>query len=657
MCKAKLEKSSIMLNQILLLTILSVVVSVKCSSLSSTLTLLEQHNIAKSLLEPPKDLVSAYYAVTALKAIDKEVQDKDAMCAFALGKLSKDNALSLMQYSTVAKILQCKDKPDVVVANLITETIEPVNLANVIIAMSNLGEKVGDDIVKKFVALAKDNDAPNVAAASFIAASTLPKETEALKAIVSMVEDVVAQADEVNNEYLQYEAGLAVTSKVITGILALGDTQEKKLMKDEQVIKFAKYFVKRKYVHSLKDIHYLLVALGALSNNKQSVPVVVSTFRSSLITAESPALKVRVTNLIDQAIPDAKISAKSFETADDDATTVFENRALVKSEDADDFIVLDSDVAKGFVAANAFKLDVMGSSPNRGMYNCKFEVELNAANKLFILGGTFVSKVKVLAKIVVEDVEIGIGDRDQSVIAKMTKLNFPDKVNRLLEADYHQKVVMTFNLKDVGNGQLVNVHQTFIRLVHDTTGQEIFFVAEPNTNDQYKFTLDVGTTGKDSFNNLSGKYRMALIVGDKAMQAPIAWTIGDVVLTFSGQPKKTKRQERLTEPRPEIVHMFRVPDKRPPKVVSTAFTILVLSPLLIMFAMWAKIGANVSNLQLNVPTLLFHVGLACIFGLYYMFWTQLDMFYTLKMLLLIGGATFLGGNKMLADMAAARYRS
>ena len=207
MCKAKLEKSSTMLNQILLLTILSVVVSVKCSSLSSTLTLLEQHNIAKSLLEPPKDLVSAYYAVTALKAIDKEVHDKDAMCAFALGKLSKDNALSLMQYSTVAKILQCKDKPDVVVANLITETIEPVNLANVIIAMSNLGEKVGDDIVKKFVALAKDNDAPNVAAASFIAASTLPKETEALKAIVSMVEDVVAQADEVSSSESIFSLG------------------------------------------------------------------------------------------------------------------------------------------------------------------------------------------------------------------------------------------------------------------------------------------------------------------------------------------------------------------------------------------------------------------------------------------------------------------
>jgi hypothetical protein len=88
-----------MVHSFVLLSIISVItVSVDCSSLSSTLTLLEQHNIAKQLLEPPKDLASAYYAVTALKAIDKEVHDKDAMCAFALGKLRKDNALSLMQY-------------------------------------------------------------------------------------------------------------------------------------------------------------------------------------------------------------------------------------------------------------------------------------------------------------------------------------------------------------------------------------------------------------------------------------------------------------------------------------------------------------------------------------------------------------------------------
>jgi len=644
-------------TRVIFLAILSITVLVDCSTLSSTLTLLEQHNIAKTLREPPKDLASLYYAVTALKAIDKEVHDKDTMCKFAVEKLRKDNAMSLMQFSFITKILGCKDKPTLSIANLITDDIEPVNLANLIIAMVNLGDTVDEAIIKKFVAVAKDNDAPNAAAASFMAASLLPKENPDLKAIVAMVEDIVAQADEVNSEYLQYEGGLAVTSKVITGILALGDQQGQKLMKDDQAIRFAKYLVNRKYVHSLKDIHHLLVGLGALSNNKQLVPVVVSVFRSSLITKENPSLKVRVTNLIDQSIPDAKVTATSFETADSDATVVFEDKELIKSEDADDFIVIDSEVAKGFVAANAFKLDVMGSNPSRGMYNCKLDVSLKTSNSLFVLDGDFVVSVKVLAKIMVEDVEIGVGDRDQSTINKISKLTFPEKVSKVLEADYHQKLVMTFSLKDIHSGQLVTVHQTFIRLVHETTGQEIFFVAEADSDDRYKFTLDVGTTGKDSFNNLSGKYRMTLIVGDKAMQVPIAWTLGDISLTFSGEPKKTRRQERITEPKPKIEHMFRIPEKRPPKLVSTAFTILVLSPLLIMFAMWAKIGANVSNLQLTIPTIVFHVGLGCIFVLYYMFWVRFDMFYTLKLLVLIGGMTFLGGNKMLASMAAAKYKS
>lgn len=639
------------------LVVLSVTVFVHGSTLTSTLTLLEQHNIAKTLREPPKDLPSLYYSVTALNAIDKEVHDKDAMCKFAVEKLRKDNALSLMQFSFIVKILGCKDKPEISISSLVTDSIEPVKLANLIIAMGNLGETIDKSVVNKFVALAKDNDAPNTAAASFMAASFLPKENVDLKVVVSMVEDVIAQADEVNNEYLQYEGGLAVTSKVISGILALGDAQQQRLMKDEQAVKFAKYLVNRKYVHSLKDIHHLLVGLGALSNNKQLVPVVVSVFRTGLISQENPALKVRVTNLIDQAIPDATITATSFETTDSDATVVFENTALVKSEDPDDFIVIDSEVAKGFVAANAFKLDVMGAKPTRGMYTCKFEVGLKTGNSLFVLDGNFAVSVKVLAKVMVEDVEVGVGDRDQAVVSKMTKLTFPEKVSKVLEADYHQKVVMTFNLKDLHSNQLVTVHQTFVRLVHETTGQEIFFVAEADSDDHYKFTLDVGTTGKDSFNNLSGKYRMALIVGDKAMQVPIAWTIGDVVLTFSGQPKKTRRQQRITTPQAEIEHMFRVPDKRPPKLVSTAFTALVLSPLLIMFVMWAKIGANVSNLQLTLPTIMFHLGLAGIFGLYYMFWVKLDMFYTLKLLVFIGGMTFLGGNKMLANMAAARYRS
>jgi oligosaccharyltransferase complex subunit delta (ribophorin II) len=430
---------------LLILLTISLVSLVHCSSLSSSLTLLEQHRIAKTLQQPPKDLASLYYAVTGLQAIGKSVHDKEAMCTFAVTNLKKDNAQSLMQFSFVAKILGCSGLPALSIADLINDGIEPVNFANLIIAMGNLGQKVDDAIVKKFVAVAKDNDAPSGAAASFLAASVLPASPD-LKPIVSMVEDVVAQADEVNSEYLQFEGGLAVTSKVITGILALGDQQGQRLMKEDQAVKFAKYLVNRKYVHTLKDIHHLLVALGALSTNKQLVPVVVSVFRSSLITKENPALKVRVTNLIDQSIPEIKISATSVETSGADTTTILENKELTKSDDPDDFIVIDSEIAKGFVAAHSFKLDIMDANPTRGMYKCQLEVGLKPGNKLFALDGAFSVNAKVLAKIMVEDVEIGVGDRDQASVGKTSKLTFPEKLSAALEADYHQKIVMTFKI-------------------------------------------------------------------------------------------------------------------------------------------------------------------------------------------------------------------
>jgi len=624
------------------------------SSLSTSLTLLEQHAIAKVLRQPPTSLQMLYYSATALTAIDKEVREPQTVCAYAKDNLIKDSAESLLMYSTIVKISTCTDVADVDVGALITDDTEPLALAQLITAMANLNIKVEDAHVAKLVAAAKENDSPKLAGALFKAASVLPKDTAGIENIVSMVEDIVAQADEVDGEHLQFEGGLSVTADVVEGICALTDTQGTALLKEEQALKFAQYFLKRKYVASVEDLHHLLVGLGGLAKNKHVVPVVVSVFQSSTISTQSPTLKVRVTNLIDQSIPEVSVTATSFESADSDATVVFENKPLAPSADQDDFIVIDSEVARGFVAANAFKLDVMAQTPNRGLYNCKLAVQLKEGGDRFVLDGAFTVKVKVLAKIMVEGVQIGVGDRDQTNINKLNSLTFPQKVAKVLEADYHQKLVMTFNLKDIEKDELVTVHQTFVRLVHETTGQEIFFVAEADSSEQYKFTLDVGTTGKDSFNNLSGKYRITLIVGDRAMQVPIAWTLGDIVLTFKGDRKPTKREARVTEARPTIEHQFRVPEKRPSKLVSTAFTVLVSSSILVMFAMWIKIGANVSNLQLNLSTLLFHVGLAGIFVLYYMFWVRLDMFVTLKLLVVVGGCTFLAGNRMLANMALQR---
>lgn len=76
--------------------------------------------------------------------------------------------------------------------------------------------------------------------------------------------------------------------------------------------------------------------------------------------------------------------------------------------------------------------------------------------------------------------------------------------------------------------------------------------------------------------------------------------------------------------------MFRQPEKRPPAVVSDAFTFICLSPLLLLlglvsrfcfiilrlvesetfFFQWFRIGLNFGNMPGSIWTLFFHGGLA-----------------------------------------------
>merc|ERR1711890_176024 len=98
----------------------------------------------------------------------------------------------------------------------------------------------------------------------------------------------------------------------------------------------------------------------------------------------------------------------------------------------------------------------------------------------------------------------------------------------------------------------------------------------------------------------------------------------------------------------EIRHLFREPETRPATVVSNTFTLLCLSPFLVMVILWARLGANISNLTLSLR---FHLGLGSIFSLYAVFWLQLNMFETVKYLVVLGVVTFLCGNSLLSGIA------
>jgi len=222
-----------------------------------------------------------------------------------------------------------------------------------------------------------------------------------------------------------------------------------------------------------------------------------------------------------------------------------------------------------------------------------------------------------------------------------------------LSADSQQKIIMKFRVKDLTDGTYITPHQTFVRFVGKATGQEVIFVAEPDKNGLYKFEVNLNTAGKEQFNSASGHYSVHLIVGDASISNPVFWHFADVALKFGSDPEpaESTAMEKLYEARPEIQHVFRQPEPRPPAILSQAFTVACVLPIILAFVLWGKVGANVGNMKLNLKTIIFQLGIAGIFGLYVYGWMHLNMFQIIKYLVGIGSITFVFGNAVLSDLA------
>ena len=487
-------------------------------------------------------------------------------------------------------------------------------------------------------ALKKDDSVTNVGYAFQIAAAI--DGSDAAKAMLALVGDVIVQADEVDGKMLQFEGGLSVTSMVVSGAYKVAAKVGKApAISKMQAVKFANYFLMRKSVQSPKGCFHLMDALNTLTSNKFHVPVAITLAgQSSAVHAASPKVQVRVSDLFGASLGKMDVSVDS---------------AMRQSDGA---VIMDKAKMAATADGAVYEVDIMSSKPGRGFYDLTLSATPAKADDRLAGNTGAMLLVKALGEVVVANAEIGVSNSDQATAAaKLAAVNHPSKLGKTLEADHHQKVVLKFALQDKATKEKIEAHQTFVRLSHVESGAEIIFVAEHDSkNSVYKFDMDLGAKAKD-FGHRSGKYKLNLLVGDAVISNPVDWHVADVDLSFPATGESPSASDADTsKARPEIRHLFREPEKRPPAVVSNLFTALCIAPLLIMFVGWMIVGVNVSSFSFSLSSIGFHAGLLAIFTLYYYFWLQLNMFTTFKYLLGVGVVTFLCGNSMLVKIAEKR---
>ncbi|XP_013108169.1 dolichyl-diphosphooligosaccharide--protein glycosyltransferase subunit 2 [Stomoxys calcitrans] len=584
------------------------------------------------------DLQSIYYATLNIEPTKSE--EKKELCQ-KLSKFHQESKLNEFEKDFylvgISKNLKCTEKlPEQQLSKIYAAFKSPAASAQEIFyrvaTHKYLGVEIDEATKTKIVKnlqdiLKKDDTLTNLGYAFNVASELGP----AASFIADRIEDAIVQADEVDGKLLQFEGGLTITSLIINGAFRTTKTFGSALPIDGvQAVKFANYFLSRRSVQTAKGAHVLIEALKTLSSASSKIaPICIQLIGNGQVVSESPLLTVAVVDLLGKPLTPTPQSIVGKIVVKKDNTVLAEKVSFTsKSSDKTTYVA-----------------DLASYKPSRALY----VVEITA-------DGTYTQKMnfKVLGKVKVQQLEVGVGELDASSAIKKQPVAYPQKLKGQLSADSTQKVLLKTVLVDESQAtKPISVHQAFVRFYNEEEDKEIIYIAEQDSSKAYKFDMDIGARAGD-FSHVSGVYHMYLIVGDASISNSFQWLVADIELKFPTAPKAEEKKEVVRSPLPEIEHQFRTPDKRPSRIVSDIFTGLCLTPLVLLLIFWWKLGINIDNFSFHPSNIGFHLGFGGILVLFVVFWLNMDMFQTLRYLIPIAIFTFLCGNRLLRRIYAQR---
>uniref|UniRef100_A0A4W2CWW6 Dolichyl-diphosphooligosaccharide--protein glycosyltransferase subunit 2 n=1 Tax=Bos indicus x Bos taurus TaxID=30522 RepID=A0A4W2CWW6_BOBOX len=646
---------------------LTIIASTQALTPTHYLTKHDVERLKASLDRPFTSLESAFYSIVGLSSLGAQVPDVKKACTFIKSNLDPSNVDSLFYAAQSSQALSgCEisisnETKDLLLA-AVSEDSSVAQIYHAVAALSGFGLPLASQEALGALTARLSKEETVLATVQALQTASYLSQQADLRSIVEEIEDLVARLDELGGVYLQFEEGLETTALFVAATYKLMDhVGTEPSIKEDQVIQLMNAIFSKKNFESLSEAFSVASAAAALSENRYHVPVVVVPEGSPSYTQEQailrgpsdtlqekcPRLELPLVLLLKCHLPSAKTGLQVTNVLSQPLT-----QATVKLEHAKSVASRATVLQKTSftLIGDVFELNFMNVKFSSGYYD--FSVKVEGDNRY--IANTVELRVKISTEVGITNVDLSTVDKDQSIAPKTTRVTYPAKAKGTFIADSHQNFALFFQLVDVNTGAELTPHQTFVRLHNQKTGQEVVFVAEPDSKNVYKFELDTSER-KLEFDSASGTYTLYLIIGDATLKNPILWNVADVVIRFpEDDVPSTVLSKNIFTPKQEIQHLFREPEKRPPTVVSNTFTALILSPLLLLFALWIRIGANVSNFTFAPSTIVFHLGHAAMLGLMYVYWTQLNMFQTLKYLAILGSVTFLAGNRMLAQQAIKR---
>lgn len=329
----------------------------------------------------------------------------------------------------ITKNLKCTEKlPEQQLSKIYAAFKSPVSSAQEVFyrvaTHKYLGVEIDETTKAKIVKnmqdiLKKDDTLTNLGYAFNVATELGPSASF----IADRIEDAIVQADEVDGKLLQFEGGLSITSLIINGAFKASKTFGKSLPIDAtQAVKFANYFLSRRSVQTAKGAHVLIEALKTLSSASSKVsPICIQLIGNGQLVAESPVLTVAVVDLLGKPLSPTpqNVVGKVFAKKDN---SVLADKVAFTSKSSD---------------KTTYVANLATYKPSRALYVAEISADSTYTQKF---------NFKVLGKVKVQQLEIGVGELDASSAIKKQPVSYPQKLKEQLSGDHTQKVLLKTTL-------------------------------------------------------------------------------------------------------------------------------------------------------------------------------------------------------------------
>ncbi|KAK1303068.1 Dolichyl-diphosphooligosaccharide--protein glycosyltransferase subunit 2 [Acorus calamus] len=447
---------------------------------------------------------------------------------------------------------------------------------------------------------------------------------------------------------VEYHDPLSTSASVVQGLTAFaavasGNLKDSQITGDK-ILGLANFFLSIGIPGTTKDFYNQIESVACLEDNVLAVPLILSLPTAVISATSKDQLKVKVTTVLGSVSPPLTVKLVQAFSPDTRHNPVLAHQELRFDPES-----------------SIHSLDILPTSIHIGKYIFVFEILLHDPEhkNVCATGGQTQAFIYYTGLIKIESAEIAILDSDVESVETKQKLDLSRDNTVSLSANHLQKIILSFHLT-TPLGHAFKPHQAFLKLRHETKVEHMFVLK--NTGKHFEIKLDLLRL-VEKFYYLSGKYDIELTVGDISMENSFLRAVGHVDLHLpEPSDKATRPPVPLVDPysrfgpKPEIFHIFRAPEKRPPQELSYAFLAVTLLPFLCFLIGLMRLGVNLKNFPSSaLPatfSILFHAAIAGVLLLYVLFWLKLDLFTTLKILSFLGVFLVFVGHRTLSYHAS-----